>query len=154
VGCRVNQVMGDIKHYALNDQETGRTVVNVLLGRKAMRESDLLAFEIGIRIGHPASAMCSYNKINGDWACENDYLLNHVLKGNWKFPGLVVSDWEATHTQTGKGETGSQHTFSRPIPTCRNDANPDHRRPSSWSVDRGTELGAGDSGMECLILHA
>ena len=97
-GVQSNLIMGDIKHYALNDQETGRTIVDVQLGHKAMRESDLLAFEIGIRIGHPASVMCSYNKINGDWACENDYLLNHVLKGNWHYPGFVVSDWEATHS--------------------------------------------------------
>lgn len=97
-GVQSNRVMGDIKHYALNDQETGRTVVNVLIGKKAMREGDLLAFEIGIRIGQPASVMCSYNKVNGDWACENDYLLNHVLKGNWKYPGFVVSDWEGTHS--------------------------------------------------------
>ena len=97
-GVESNQVMGDIKHYAMNDQETGRTVVDVQIGHKAMHESDLLAFEIGIRIGHPSSVMCSYNKINGDWACENDYLLNKVLKGEWHFPGFVVSDWEATHT--------------------------------------------------------
>ncbi len=98
MGVQQNQVMGDIKHYAMNDQETGRTVVDALISHKAARESDLLAFEIGIRIGHPASVMCSYNKVNGDWACENDWLLNHVLKGNWKYPGFVVSDWEATHT--------------------------------------------------------
>ncbi len=97
-GLESNQVMGDIKHYAMNDQETGRTVVDVQLGHKAMHESDLLAFEIGIRIGHPSSVMCSYNKVNGDWSCENDYLLNKVLKQEWKFPGFVVSDWEATHT--------------------------------------------------------
>ena len=97
-GLESNHVMGDIKHYALNDQETGRTVVDVQLGHKAMHESDLLAFEIGIRIGQPSSVMCSYNKVNGDWSCENDYLLNKVLKGEWKYPGFVVSDWEATHT--------------------------------------------------------
>ena len=97
-GVQGNQIMGDIKHYAMNDQETGRTIVDVQLGHKAMRESDLLAFEIGIRLGHPASVMCAYNKVNGDWACENDYLLNHVLKGNWHYPGFVVSDWEATHS--------------------------------------------------------
>lgn len=98
MGVQQNQVMGDIKHYAMNDQETGRTVVDAIIGHKAARESDLLAFEIGINLGHPASVMCSYNKVNGDWACENDWLLNHVLKGNWKYPGFVVSDWEATHT--------------------------------------------------------
>ncbi len=98
MGVQQNQVMGDIKHYAMNDQETGRTVVDAMISHKAARESDLLAFEIGLKLGHPASVMCSYNKVNGDWACENDWLLNHVLKGNWKYPGFVVSDWEATHT--------------------------------------------------------
>ena len=97
-GVQANHVMGDIKHYALNDQETGRTVVDVRVSKKAARESDLLAFELGIRIGQPSSVMCSYNKVNGDWACENDWLLNHVLKGSWRFPGFVVSDWDGTHS--------------------------------------------------------
>lgn len=105
-GIQANNVMGDIKHYAFNDQETGRTVVDVRLGHKAARESDLLAFEIGIRIGHPASVMCSYNKYDGDWACENDWLLNHVLKGNWHYPGFVLSDWEATHSTVKAANAG------------------------------------------------
>ncbi len=86
-----NQIMGDIKHFAFNDQETGCSIVDGDLSAKAARESDLLAFELGIRIGQPSSVMCSYNKVNGDWACENDWLLNHVLKGAWHFPGFVVS---------------------------------------------------------------
>jgi beta-glucosidase len=97
-GVQNNQIMGDIKHFAFNDQETGRTVVDVRISHKAARESDLLAFELGIRIGQPASVMCSYNKVNGDWACENDWLLNSVLKGAWHFPGFVVSDWDGTHS--------------------------------------------------------
>jgi beta-glucosidase len=97
-GVQANHIMGDIKHFALNDQETGRTVVDAKLTHKAARESDLLAFEIGIRTGQPASVMCSYNKVMGEWACENDWLLNQVLKGSWKFPGFVVSDWDGTHS--------------------------------------------------------
>ena len=97
-GVQANRVMGDIKHYALNDQETGRMVVDAHLSKKAARESDLLAFELGIRIGHPSSVMCSYNKVRGDWSCENDWLLNQVLKGAWHFPGFVVSDWDGTHS--------------------------------------------------------
>ncbi len=97
-GVQDNQIMGDIKHFAFNDQETGRTIVDARVSTKAARESDLLAFEIGIRIGQPSSVMCSYNKVNGDWACENDWLLNHVLKGAWHFPGFVVSDWDGTHS--------------------------------------------------------
>jgi beta-glucosidase len=97
-GVQDNHIMGDIKHYALNDQETGRTVVDARVSKKAARESDLLAFELGIRIGQPSSVMCSYNKVMGDWACENDWLLNQVLKGAWHFPGFVVSDWDGTHS--------------------------------------------------------
>lgn len=105
-GIQKNQVMADIKHYAMNDQETGRTIVDVHATHKAMRESDLLAFEIGIRIGQPASVMCSYNKVDGDWACENDYLLNQVLKRDWHYPGFVVSDWEATHSTVKAARAG------------------------------------------------
>jgi beta-glucosidase len=97
-GVQDNQVMGDIKHFAFNDQETGRTIVDARISTKAAHESDLLAFELGIRIGQPSSVMCSYNKVNGDWACENDWLLNQVLKGAWHFPGFVVSDWDGTHS--------------------------------------------------------
>jgi beta-glucosidase len=98
LGVQDNHIMGDIKHFAFNDQETGRTVIDARIPKKAARESDLLAFELGIRIGQPSSVMCSYNKVAGDWACENDWLLNHVLKGAWHFPGFVVSDWEGTHS--------------------------------------------------------
>jgi beta-glucosidase len=105
-GVQDNHIMGDIKHFALNDQETGRTVVDVRLSKKAARESDLLAFELGIRIGQPSSVMCSYNKVMGDWACENDWLLNHVLKGAWHFPGFVVSDWDGTHSTDKAANAG------------------------------------------------
>ena len=105
-GVQDNHIMGDIKHFALNDQETGRTVVDARLSKKAARESDLLAFELGIRIGQPSSVMCSYNKLMGDWACENDWLLNHVLKGAWHFPGFVVSDWDGTHSTDKAANSG------------------------------------------------
>jgi len=91
-------VIGHIKHYALNDQENGRSYVNVKIGKRAMRETDLLAFEIGIRESGLGAVMCSYNLLNGDYACENSYLLNDVLKKQWGFPGFVVSDWGATHS--------------------------------------------------------
>lgn len=97
-GVLAEHVMSDIKHYALNDQETGRTKVNVHIGEKAMRESDLLAFEIAIGIAQPSAVMCSYNLVNDVYACENDYLLNQVLKKDFGFKGFVVSDWGATHS--------------------------------------------------------
>ncbi len=97
-GVQDRQIMGDIKHYALNDQETGRNIGNAIIDKRSMRESDLLAFEIGLRIAQPAGVMCSYNKVNGDWACENDYLLNQVLKKAFNFQGWVMSDWGGTHS--------------------------------------------------------
>ena len=63
-----------------------------------MRETDLLAFEIGVTEGQPGSVICSYNKVNGDWACENSYLLTDMLKKAWGFKGYVMSDWGGTHT--------------------------------------------------------
>jgi len=92
------KILGDIKHYAINDQETGRNIGNVILDKRSMRETDLLAFEIGLRDSGAAGVMCSYNKVNGDWACENDYLLSQVLKKNFAFKGWVMSDWGGTHS--------------------------------------------------------
>ncbi|PXV55303.1 beta-glucosidase [Dyella jiangningensis] len=97
-GIQDQHVISTIKHFALNDQETARDSINVQIGEQAMRESDLLAFELAIERGKPGSVMCSYNKVNGDWACENDYLMNQVLKRDWKYPGFVMSDWGGAHS--------------------------------------------------------
>ena len=98
MGVQSNQIMGDIKHYVLNDQETGRNTLNAVLSKKAMQETDLLAFQIAIGMAKPAGVMCSYNRVNGDFACENEYTLNEVLKKDWGFKGFVLSDWSGTHS--------------------------------------------------------
>src|SRR6202162_2479987 len=95
---QAQHVIGDIKHYAVNDQESGRNEVNSVIGKRALQETDLLAFHVGIDVGNPGAVMCSYNAINGDYACENKYLLTDVLKKAWKFKGFVVSDWGGTHS--------------------------------------------------------
>jgi beta-glucosidase len=97
-GVQDQHIMGDLKHYALNDQETGRNIGNVILDNRTMRETDLLAFEIAYLESQAAGVMCSYNKVNGDYACENDYLLNQVLKKGFGFLGWVLSDWGGTHS--------------------------------------------------------
>src|ERR1700751_5790674 len=102
-------VIGDIKHYALNDQESGRNAVNVNVDERAMRETDLLAFQIGLRESDAAAVMCSYNRVNGDYACENKHLLTDVLKKDWNFPGFVVSDWQATHSPAKASAEGLDH---------------------------------------------
>jgi beta-glucosidase len=99
VRCEQAQhVISELKHYAVNDQESGRGQVDSIIDKRAMRETDLLAFEIADAIGDPGAVMCSYNGVNGDFACENTYLLKDVLKKEWGFPGFVLSDWDATHS--------------------------------------------------------
>jgi len=105
-GTQSEHVIGDIKHYAFNDQETGRDAINAQIGKRAAMESDLLAFQIGVEKGQPAAVMCSYNRVNGDYACENSWLLTDVLKKQWKFPGFVVSDWGATHSTEKASKAG------------------------------------------------
>jgi beta-glucosidase len=91
-------VIGNINRYAVNDEETGRFVANAILDKRSMRESDLLAFEIAIKESGVGTVMCSYNQVNGDYACESSYLLNDVLKKAWGFQGWVMSDWGGTHS--------------------------------------------------------
>ncbi len=97
-GIQSEHVLSTMKHYALNDLETRRNFHSANIGTQAMHESDLLAFEIALDIGEPGSVMCSYNKINGIYGCEHDYLLNQVLKRDWKYPGYVMSDWGGVHS--------------------------------------------------------
>ncbi|MGC8760986.1 MAG: glycoside hydrolase family 3 C-terminal domain-containing protein [Bryobacteraceae bacterium] len=105
-GKQSQGIVGLLKHYALNDQESGRNFVNVRMPRKGARESDLLAFEIAVREGRPGAIMCSYNLVDGDYACENAWLLIDVLKNEWGFPGFVVSDWGATHSTVKAARNG------------------------------------------------
>lgn len=94
-GIQSNNIISTIKHFALNGQETARKMVDSRISDAAARESDLLAFKIGMDIGQPGSVMCSYNLINGEPGCANDYLLNKVLKQDWRYKGFVMSDWGA-----------------------------------------------------------
>jgi len=103
---QAQHVVGDIKHYVMNDQETGRFVVNAIISKRAMQESDLLAFQIAIGIANPGAVMCSYNRINGDFGCENSYTLTEVLKKEWGFQGFVISDWAATHSTVKASAAG------------------------------------------------
>jgi beta-glucosidase len=95
---QAQHVIGDLKHFAVNDQETGRNIANTIISKRALQESDLLAFQIGLKIANPGAVMCSFNRINGDYACENSYILRDVLKKDWGFKGFVISDWGGTHS--------------------------------------------------------
>jgi len=97
-GIQSAHVASTAKHFALNDQETGRMVASANMSPAAARESDLLAFEIAIESGQPNSVMCSYNRIDEVYACENPAYLNGILKGDWGWKGWVMSDWGAVHS--------------------------------------------------------
>jgi beta-glucosidase len=108
---QAQDVIADIKHYAINDQDAGRTNANSILDKRSMRETDLLAFQIAIERSHVGTVMCSYNLVNGVYACENKYLLTDVLKHDWDFPGWVMSDWGATHSTVAAALAGLDQEF-------------------------------------------
>jgi len=105
-GVQDANLIGTLKHYALNDQETGRLMANSAIGERGARESDLLAFEIALKESNAQSVMCSYNLINGTYTCQNDDYLNGVLKGDWRFPGYVQSDAFASHSSAMSAMAG------------------------------------------------
>ncbi len=105
-GVQSNHIISTVKHYALNAQETGRNVLDAQADRDALHESDLLAFRIAIEEGRPGSVMCAYNKVNGTYACENRWLLTDVLRGEWAYPGFVMSDWGGVHSTEAAAMAG------------------------------------------------
>ncbi|MBO9669171.1 MAG: glycoside hydrolase family 3 C-terminal domain-containing protein [Sphingobium sp.] len=96
-GIQSTGMISTVKHFALNDQEHLRMTADSVIGQASARESDLLAFQIAIEHGKPGSVMCSYNLVNGAYGCDNDWLLNKVLKRDWGYKGYVMSDWGAVH---------------------------------------------------------
>jgi beta-glucosidase len=87
-----------LKHFACNNQEFERLRGNSVIDERTLREIYLAQFEMIVKDADPWTVMCSYNRINGVYASQNAYLLREILKGEWKFPGVVVSDWGANHT--------------------------------------------------------
>ena len=84
-----------LKHFAGNNQETNRQTANSQIDERALREIYLSAFEYVVKTAHPATIMASYNRLNGDYACENYHLLTEILRDDWGFEGMVISDWGA-----------------------------------------------------------
>lgn len=147
-GIQSNHIVSTIKHYALNAQETGRFVMNAQIGEAALRESDLLAFRIAIERGQPGSVMCAYNSINGDFACENDFLLNRVLKGDWAYPGWVMSDWGAVHSTVKAARNGLDQQSGGEL-----DTHPFYRADLRKAFDEGALPAARLDDMVRRVLH-
>src|SRR3954463_13991516 len=97
-GVQSRKVVATIKHYALNNQETGRETHDVRVDERTLRELHLLPYELAVPASGVGNVMCAYNRVNGAYACENDTLLNRILKGELGFAGQVQSDWGATHS--------------------------------------------------------
>ncbi|OUJ73565.1 glycosyl hydrolase [Hymenobacter crusticola] len=96
-GVQDQGVSACVKHYAANNQETHRNDIDVEMSERALREIYLPGFKAAIQQGGAYSLMGSYNKFRGTYATENAYLMNDVLKGEWGFKGLVMSDWGSVH---------------------------------------------------------
>jgi beta-glucosidase len=114
-GIESNNIISTVKHLALNDQESDRNQVNVVIDKSQARMSDLLAFELAIEYSHAGSVMCSYNKVWGEHACESAYLLKDVLRRDWGFPGYVMSDWGATHSTAKAAGSGLDQQSGYPF---------------------------------------
>ena len=97
-GVQQNGVAVCVKHFVLNNQEVERMSINVLLSDRALYEIYLPAFKAAVQEGRAWSIMGSYNKFRGENNCHNDLLLNKILKNDWKFDGVVISDWGGVHS--------------------------------------------------------
>ena len=96
-GVQQNGVAACVKHYALNNQEKWRFHINVNLSERALHEIYLPAFKAAVEDGQVWSIMGSFSQLRGQYCCHNDLLLNKILKSDWKFDGVVVSDWGGVH---------------------------------------------------------
>ncbi len=97
-GVQDNGAAVCLKHFDLNNQESNRGTVNVIVGERAMREIYLPAFKSAVVEADAYGVMAAYNKVNGWWCSENDLLLNKILRDEWGFGGFVISDWGGTHS--------------------------------------------------------
>ena len=97
-GVQDNGVAVCLKHFALNNQENNRGTVNVIIGERAMREIYLPPFRAAVEEADAYGVMAAYNKLGGWWCAENDMLLNKILRDEWGFAGMVISDWGGTHS--------------------------------------------------------
>jgi beta-glucosidase len=105
-GLQGEGVGASLKHYAVNNQEHRRMDVSAAVDERTLREIYLLAFEKVVKAANPWTVMASYNKVNGIYASENTRLLTDILKGEWSYDGVVVSDWGAVHSTAPAANAG------------------------------------------------
>jgi beta-glucosidase len=148
-GIQSNHIISTIKHYALNDQETNRTTLNVHIDDRSARMSDLLAFELAIGQSSPGAVMCAYNRVNEVYSCESPWLLQEVLKGDWGYRGFVMSDWGATHSTIPAANAGLDQESGYPF-----DASPYFADALKEAVENGHVTAARLDDMAARILRS
>ncbi|MBU3821014.1 glycoside hydrolase family 3 C-terminal domain-containing protein [Flavobacteriaceae bacterium XHP0103] len=115
-GIQKNNVAACVKHYAANNQETNRNIVDVQIDERTLREIYLPAYKAAVTEANAYSLMGAYNKFRGDYLCENDYMLNTVLRDEWDFKGIIVSDWAAVHSTVKSLKNGLDIEMGTPKP--------------------------------------
>jgi beta-glucosidase len=118
-GMQQEGVMATAKHYMGNYQEYNRHKISSDMDERTLREIYLPAFQASVTEGHAAAIMTSYNLINGTYASQNDYLINKILKDEWKFDGIVMSDWSSTYNGVAAANAGLDLEMPSGVSMCR-----------------------------------
>ena len=105
-GIQSQGIIGEAKHFAANNQETNRLTIDEIIDERTLREIYFPAFEASVKQGGAGAVMCAYNRVNGTFMCENNLLLNQILKTQWGFNGFVTSDFGATHSTAPSANGG------------------------------------------------
>ena len=118
-GVQSQGIGTSVKHYAVNNQEFRRMVIDAVVDERALREIYLTGYEIAVKEAQPWTVMCAYNKVNGTYCCEHEYLMTSILKEEWGHEGLVVTDWGAMNDRPVALEAGTE--LEMPGPSNGND---------------------------------
>ena len=118
-GIQENGVGVSLKHFATNNNENFRFLGDSIVDARALREIYLRQFEYIVKKTHPETVMCAYNKLNGTHCSENNWLLNEILRKEWGFNGLVMSDWGTTHNRVLGVKSGLDLEMPGDAPICR-----------------------------------